>query len=184
MTLSLPSLTAFRLRSRLGEFRPALLRVAYAWCHDRALAEDLVHDAILKAMGAARSLRDPQRLKPWLFAILGNCLRDHLRRARPTVSIDEIDELVLGEHHQPEVAHERKQVVMRVRAAISLLPIGQRQVVVLVDIEGFGYAEVAEILQVPIGTVMSRLSRARAGLRAKLLEPVPQPRPSAIRSVK
>lgn len=184
MALSFRSLTTFRLRSRLGELRPSMVRVAYAWCHDHALAEDLVQDAMVKAMNAARDLRDPQKLKPWLFAILGNCLRDHLRRARPVVSIDDIDELVLEERHQPEAQHERNEVVRRVRAAIARLPVGQRQVVSLVDIEGFGYAEVAEILQVPIGTVMSRLSRARAALRAHLLQTAPGAGLAALRSVK
>ncbi len=184
MALTIPSLTTFRLRARLGEFRPAMVRVAFAWCHDRALAEDLVQDAMLKAMTAVRGLRDPQRIKPWLFTILGNCLRDHLRRARPLVNIDDIDDLVLEEHHQPERVHERSEVVSRVRAAISTLPVGQRQVVSLVDIEGFGYAEVAEILQVPIGTVMSRLSRARVALRVQLLEVAPNTGQAAIRSVK
>jgi len=70
----------------------------------------------------------------------------------------------------PEGASASGQLAARVRAEVGRLPLGQRQVVTLVDLEGFSYAEVGEILEVPIGTVMSRLCRAREALRARLIE--------------
>jgi len=184
MSLRIPFLPAARLRGRLDQHRPAMLRVAFAWCHDRALAEDLVQDALLKALSQADTLRDPGRLKAWLFVILGNCFRDHLRRRRPCEDIDALDDEILASGLRPDEAHEQAEVVARVRAAIEALPLGQRQAVTLVDLEGFAYAEVAAICDVPVGTVMSRLSRGRQALRALLLEAPQAISGTALRSVK
>ncbi len=184
MDFRVPFLHAARLRTRLDEHRPAMFRVAFSWCHDRALAEDLVHDALVKALSQAATLRDPAKLKSWLFVILGNCFRDHLRRLRPHEDIDELDDEALCGGSRPDVAHEQAAIVARVRRAIEALPLGQRQAVTLVDLEGFAYAEVAGILDVPVGTVMSRLSRGRQALRALLLEETPAAATGALRSVK
>ena len=77
---------------------------------------------------------------------------------------------MLVEPETPDIRHDRKQVVDRVRSAIATLPIGQRQVLTLVDLEGCSYIEVAQALDIPIGTVMSRLSRARKALKNQLLD--------------
>ena len=69
----------------------------------------------------------------------------------------------------PELGLRKQQVIDRVRTAISRLPLGQRQVITLVDLKGFTYAEVAEVLEIPVGTVMSRLNRARMALKEQLL---------------
>ena len=101
-------------------------------------------------------------MKAWLYRILSNCWRDHFRRSRDTVDIDDV---VLVEKDTPDTEHDRHQIISRVRNAIAQLPMGQRQVISLVDLEGCSYIEVAQILDVPIGTVMSRLSRARKALK-------------------
>jgi len=126
-----------------------------------------VQETMAKALKNSNQLRDPKTLKAWLYRILSNCWRDHFRRSRDTVDIDEV---VLVEHDTPDRQHDRQQVIQRVRAAIALLPVGQRQVITLVDLEGCSYIEVAQILDIPIGTVMSRLSRARKALKERLLE--------------
>ena len=156
-------------RDSLEAARPALYRVAYAWCRDAALADDLVQEATTKALERGDQLRDPTRFKGWLFAILSRCWHDHLRSRHPHEDIDELaDEYLAGGSTPPEEA-ERRQTVARVRAAVARLPIGQRQVLTLIDLEEFGYAEVGEILAIPMGTVMSRLHRARRALREDLL---------------
>ena len=66
--------------------------------------------------------------------------------------------------------HEQQDIVSRVRAMIATLPVGQRQVITLVDLAGFSYIEIANILDIPVGTVMSRISRARNALRKKLAD--------------
>jgi RNA polymerase sigma-70 factor, ECF subfamily len=157
--------------TRLDPHRPPLFRVACAWSHDRALADDLVQETLVKALEHADQLRDPERLRGWLFRIMANCWRDHLRTLRPTLDIEALDEELFGSDETPDLAFGRSETVARVRAAVARLPIGQRQVVTLVDLEEFSYAEVAAILGIPIGTVMSRLCRARLALRDELRQP-------------
>ncbi len=154
------------LAVRLEAARPRLYRMAYAWCQNTALADDLAQEALAKALRRADQLREPEALNPWLFRILSNCWHDHLRKHR---EVEDIDNVTLLSEVTPESRHQDQQLIDRVRAAILRLPEGQRQVVTLVDLEGFTYAEVAEILEIPIGTVMSRLCRAHNALRDRLL---------------
>ncbi len=154
--------------ARLAPYRTPLYRLACAWCHDRALADDLVQETFVKALEHAHQLRDPERLRSWLFGIMANGWRDHLRALRPTMDIDALDEECFRCDETPDLAYDRGEIAFRVRAAVAHLPIGQRQVVTLVDLEEFSYAEVAAILDIPIGTVMSRLCRARLALREQL----------------
>lgn len=163
-----------QFRRNLEGHRESLYRLAYSWCHDAALADDLAQETLLRALDRSEQLREAARLKSWLCSILANCLRDHYRRLRACVDIDELDEAVLGHDETPEAAHTSAQLVARVRAEVGRLPLGQRQVLTLVDLEGCSYAEVAEILTVPIGTVMSRLCRARATLKERLLDAAPE----------
>ena len=156
-----------QFKRTLADYRENLYRIAYSWCHNPALADDLVQEALTKALKNSGQLRDPQTVKAWLYRILSNCWRDHFRRSRDMVDIDDV---VLVEKSTPDLHHDRQQIVNRVREAIAHLPIGQRQVITLVDLEGCSYIEVAQILDVPIGTVMSRLSRARKALKQQLLE--------------
>lgn len=163
------------LRPGIEAQRPVLYRIAYAWCHDSALADDLVQEALSKAWTQRAQLRDETALKPWLVSIMNHCWMDHLRRRRDFDDVEEWqDELVSGAD-SPEACCDRQRVVACVRAAVARLPLAQRQVLTLVDLEEFGYAEVASILDIPVGTVMSRLSRARANLKnlldAALLQP-------------
>lgn len=106
-------------------------------------------------------------MNSWLFTILANCWRDYLRRQKPT---DDIDECVFTDDDTPELVQERQNITDIVQQAVATLPQGQRQVLSLIDLEGFSYAEVAEIVGVPAGTVMSRLNRARKALSEQLLE--------------
>ncbi len=154
-------------RSKLEASRQRMYRVAFSWCHNPALADDLVQEALTKALKSSGQLRDHKALDAWLFSILTNCWRDHFRRNRETVDIDDVP---LVDDFTPEDRHNRNEVVNMVRKAISTLPLGQRQVVTLVDLEGFSYIEVSEILALPIGTVMSRLCRARRALKERLLK--------------
>ncbi len=166
---SLLSLLSFTTRRQLEAMRPRLYRLAYSWCHDGHLADDLVQDALAKALGRAGQLRDEAALLPWLFSILNNCWRDHLRGRRDLLDVDDIDEAVLAHDASPETLYASRQTTLRVRQALAGLPLGQRQVLTLVDLEECAYAEVARILDIPVGTVMSRLSRARQALKQRLL---------------
>jgi RNA polymerase sigma-70 factor (ECF subfamily) len=149
-------------KARLEQHRLRLYRIAYAWTHNAALADDLVQETLVKALQKSGQLRDPNAGEAWLYSILANCYRDHFRRSRVT---EEIDENTITHESTPEKESSEQQVVLKVREAIARLSEGQRQVVTLVDIQGLSYLEVAQILNVPIGTVMSRLCRARHALK-------------------
>jgi RNA polymerase sigma-70 factor (ECF subfamily) len=177
------SIASQRFRRHLEESRERLFRVAFSWCHDAMLADDLVHECMAKALQNRDQLKDPERMDSWLFRILSNCWKDQFRRRRDEV---EVDELTMVQETTPEDQHNAHQLIARVREAMAALAMPHRQVVTLVDLEGFSYAEVAEVLGIPVGTVMSRLSRARHALRRRLLHLYPdagEP-PSRIRRVK
>ena len=153
-----------------------MYRVALRLTGEAANAEDLVQDTVLKAFRAWGSFRQGTNARGWLLTILRNTfINDYRRRRRAPVHVD-ID---VAEHHaliheqsgpDPEGEFFHSLVDDRVLAAIDALPEEFREVVVLSDIEGLGYAHIAETLGVPLGTVKSRLSRARRQLQATLLE--------------
>lgn len=154
-------------RSELKERRRRLYRIAYSWCFDPQLADDLAQEALTKAYKNLYQLRSVDAMDAWLFDILGNCWRDHLRRRRVTEDIDDFAE---SAELAFEGEEEQAETIARVRAAIAHLPLGQRQVLSLLDLEGFSYDEVARMLQIPAGTVTSRIVRAREALRRLLVE--------------
>jgi len=157
-------------RPSIEALRPALYRIAYAWCHDAALADDLVQETLSRAWTRRAQLRDEASLKAWMVSIMNRCWLDHLRSRRDFDDVEAWEDMLESGAESPEACCNREQVIACVRAAVARLPLGQRQVLTLVDLEEFGYAEVAGILDIPVGTVMSRLSRARASLK-NLLEP-------------
>ena len=165
--------TIFGFRQRrafkkmLGNSRTRLYRMAYTWTHDPYLADDMVQQTLCKALNNQRQLRDMAAADAWLFRILANCLKDRYR-ARREVLLG--DDQVRVEYVTPETQTQEQQLVDNVRLAVSRLPLAQCQVITLVDLEGFTYAGVAETLEIPVGTVMSRLCRGRAALRDALMD--------------
>jgi len=153
------------LGRRLEERRERLRRIAQSWCRNRPLADDLVQETFAKALRSLGQLREIQAFDAWLFHILHHCWLDHCRRERPSEDIETLSDSTELSTEQPQ---ERMDIVQRVRAAIARLPLGQREVLSLVDLAGFSYAEVAMILDIPTGTVTSRISRARETLRDQL----------------
>lgn len=155
-------------RPGIEALRPMLYRIAYAWTHDPVLADDVVQETLAKAWVRRAQLRDDTALKAWMVAIMNHCWLDQLRARRDYDDVDDWEDRLESASDSPEVCCNREQVIACVRAAVAKLPMGQRQVLTLVDLEEFSYAEVAGILDIPVGTVMSRLSRARTGLRNML----------------
>ena len=146
-----------------------MYRVAYAWTHDAALADDLIQEALARALERLGQLRDPERFEAWLFRILANCWRDAMRERFDVDDVDELQAVLESSDPGPEQRHASSELAGRVRAAVARLPLGQRQVVTLVDLGEVSYAEAADILEIPVGTVMSRLSRGRETLRQLLV---------------
>ena len=152
-------------RRRLTAAQPRLLRTAVVWTRSKELAEDLVQEAASKALRKSRQLRDISAMDAWLFRIMMNCWCDYLRQ---NPNNEDLDDHEISTHQTPESDNSRLELIRMVRQAVAQLPDNFRQTIMLVDIEGFSYIETAEILQVPVGTVMSRLSRARSRLRDQL----------------
>ena len=146
---------------------------------DAVLSEDVVQDAVLRAYRAFGQFRGGSP-RAWLFAIVRNCSRTAVSGRGGAVSLV-VNESALGEdaaaqlgsHADPGPSPEeellRKEDADRVRSAVEAIPEPFREAVVLRDLEELSYAEIAEVTGVPVGTVMSRLSRGRAMLAKELL---------------
>ncbi len=169
-----------KLRKQFESLRPQLYRIAWSWCHNADLAEDLVQETYLRALEKAAQLKEVEKLKPWLMRIMSNLHTDCLRRRQEFVDLQDLE--LEAESAEPCEHTEQQNAIHRVRCAVAKLNEDQRQVLTLVDIGGFTYAEVAEALELPIGTVMSRLCRARKRLKGLLQKQV-QERPK-LRRVK
>ena len=145
-----------------------LRRFARALTGDPALADDLVQDCVERAL-AKSHLYDPTRpLRAWLYAVLRNLYISGLRRSRRSSVVKTVDDLMDGEDAVPP-EQEHALAAGSVTEALDRLSPQHREVIVLVALEELSYRDVADILGVPVGTVMSRLSRAREHLR-QLLE--------------
>lgn len=157
-----------RFRQQLESLQPMLYKLAWSWCHDQELANDLVQDTCQVALKKYQQLQDLSKAKPWLVRILANLHIDHCRRQKEVIPFN--DEYPSKENDPVELLGRCDQIEC-VRRAIALLKQDHRKIITLIDLAECSYAEVAEILDIPMGTVMSRLSRARAQLRGLLESP-------------
>ena len=165
------------------EYMPSLYTAALRMTRNPADAEDLVQETYLKAYRAFNSFTEGTNLKAWLYRILTNTYINAYRakKRRPEESdIDDLENFYLyrrlgglegamaGRSAEDEVLDHFTET--EVKEAIEALPEQFRMAVLLGDVEGFSYKEIAEILDVPIGTVMSRLHRGRRALQKRLYE--------------
>jgi RNA polymerase sigma-70 factor (ECF subfamily) len=144
------------------------VNIVYRMCGDAQLAEDAAQDAFIRTWQHLPSYRPRSPFRNWVYRIATNAALDALRRERETIDVDEI--ALATPDDGPERAMEGKERGERVRQAVLELPQASRAVLVLREYEGLSYREIAETLDIPIGTVMSRLNYARNRLR-KLLAP-------------
>jgi len=153
---------------RLVELIPRLRRYARALVGERSSADDLVQDTLERAWAKLHLYRRGTDLRAWLFTVMHNV---HVNRVRATRVNDPLED------EMPELAQRGTQpdalLVRDLDRAIARLPADQRAVLLLVTLEELSYEEVARTLGIPIGTVMSRLSRAREKLRAMMLGQTP-----------
>ena len=142
---------------------------------NRADAEDAVQEAILRAVKYFPTLRD-EDARPWFFTIVRRVCFTAYRTDRPggaeMISIDAVPLQLVDESEQPDSTAERLQIQRRVRDAVDKLPTLLREAIVLRELQSCSYAEIATVTEVPVGTVMSRLSRARAQLATLLSDSV------------
>jgi RNA polymerase sigma-70 factor (ECF subfamily) len=157
---------------------PRLRRYARALTGDAARADDLVQDTLERAWGRRHLWHEGSDLRAWLFTVMHNVFLNQQRSARPAADFVELDDS-LPLPARPDGVDAQLEL-RDVGGALAQLPPEYREVLLLVALEEMRYEEVAKVLAIPVGTVMSRLSRARERLRA-LMRGHPLP---ALRRVK
>ena len=146
---------------------PALRRYAGTLLRDRQEVDDLVHDCLVRALDRLHTRRNDADMRPWLFSIMHNLYISRIRQKRTRGVAEPLDaatETTLG----VEASQEHHVQTRQVMGVVERLPEDLRSVLLLVTVEDLSYAEVAQVLAIPIGTVMSRLSRARERIRRDL----------------
>lgn len=164
----------FGRKSNLDEFEAEALphwndlyRAAVRQLKDEAKAEDVLQEAYLKAWKSFHQFERGTNCRAWLFRIMFNCIHDHRRHWFQTKVTTEPDDRLEAKYpYAPPIPQGLTDE--EIIAAVQALPDTYREVVLLADVEEFSYKEIADVLRVPMGTVMSRLSRARKALRVKL----------------
>lgn len=158
---------------------PRLRRYARALTRDVVSADDLVQDCLARALGKLHLWQEGSDLRAWLFTILHNQYVNHIRRAvreGAAVALNETEPML------SRAPQQGKRLELRdLERAIAQLPEEQRSVILLVGLEGMHYEEVAVILDVPVGTIRSRLSRGREALR-RLTGAVPDEKAEVVMS--
>jgi RNA polymerase sigma-70 factor (ECF subfamily) len=144
---------------------PSLERRAYRWCRDPAEAQDLAQDTVLRALGNSATFDSEGHLRAWLYTVLRNLFISRRRRAQ---SWQRASAELSGLAQQAPASPASSFLTPSVERAIASLPEAFARVVRLVDLEDYSYADAASVLGVPVGTVMSRLFRARQRLAQDL----------------
>ncbi len=150
-------------------------RWAYRMVHSHDAADDIAQEAFIRLHRALERIDSDRPLSPWLCRVVINLSTNYLRRQKSNVSIDDnpgIESIITPEvdFNHPVQAHQRKEFLAKLEVAIENLPAKFKKVFVLRVQDHRTYEEIAEVLGINIGTVMSRLSRARSRLRAELAE--------------
>ena len=161
-------------RAQVIEHLPGLRRYARVLTGDAWAADDLVQDTLERACSKWRLWRAGSDLRAWLFTLMHNLYLNQ-RRATPALAAVDIDDV---QDHLPGASHPAADALLDLERCLQRLPAEQRAVLLLVTVEDMSYEDTARILAIPVGTVMSRLSRARTRLAA-LMDHVPAPRPDA-----
>lgn len=150
------------LHSALPTLLPRLVAFARTFVGDSDTARDLVQEAVARALGARRIPGDAPAYRAWMFKIVRNAAIDEIRRRVKPDRIEEEPAVDLWRYDNACIAK------ITVDQALATLGPAPREIIALIDIAGFSYSEAAEVLGIPIGTVMSRITRARMALLAAI----------------
>jgi RNA polymerase sigma-70 factor, ECF subfamily len=157
------------LRKQLGQFIPRLRRFALALTRSHDDADDLVQSTLERALTCLQQWERGTRLDSWLYRIAQNLWIDQRRVARLRGSTEGADAAMQLTGEDGRELNERQLMIRDAMRAMAALPEDQQAVLALVSIEGLSYEEAAKVLGIPIGTVMSRLARARRAVAAHVL---------------
>jgi len=159
----------------VNRYKGRLYNFVFRFVGDQETAEDIVQETFLRAYRRRREYRAIANFSTWLFTIAGNLAKSELRRRKRwrLLSLDWDDDAgngmeIADESLRPDTMAESSMTDMRIQEAIDSLPSNYKQVVILRDIEGLSYQEIAEIVGCPVGTVKSRVNRGRLRLQQKL----------------
>jgi RNA polymerase sigma-70 factor (ECF subfamily) len=147
-------------------YRRMVIGVAYRVCGDSALAEDVAQETFIRVWDRLSTFRPQGNFRAWICRIAGNRTIDALRRRKPTVNVE--NTVLEAPGKQPEAMALESERTAAVKAAVMALPEHTRVAVVLREYEGLSYQEIADGLDIPIGTVKSRLNDARRRLKVAL----------------
>jgi len=158
------------MSSVLADITQGAFKLALQLVKQPAQAHDVLQDAATVALSHPTAPRpDSDRFKPWFYKVVRNKSIDSLRKLKREQgeSIDEIEDIELVQHCPVNIL-ENSQTTQLIKTALESLPLKQREIIVLKDFHDFSYQEIAEVLEIPKGSVMSRLHRARCALKLKL----------------
>ena len=147
-----------------------VVNIAYRMCGQTTLAEDMAQETFLRAWLNLSSFRLSGSMKNWLYRITVNTTLDVLRRRSDTPMDDEVVQMIQDPTPDPEISLIQKERAENMQEMLSTLPLATRNVLVLREFAELSYQEIAAVLDIPIGTVMSRLNYARTRLRNLLKE--------------
>lgn len=147
-------------------YRKLVLSVAYRLCGDAALAEDIAQDTFVRVWDRLADYKPSGNFRAWLVRIAANLTIDALRKHKPVADIEDLSLVAPGPG--PEAAAVSGERAAAVRAALMRLPVQSRAVLVLREYDSLSYQEIADALDIPLGTVKSRLNDARRRLKAEL----------------
>jgi RNA polymerase sigma-70 factor (ECF subfamily) len=157
------------LRILVERYQERIFALIYGIVRDSHEVEDVAQEVFLKVFTRIQAFDERSQLYTWIYRVAVNAAKDHVKKRvrRPAVALDGADRLPdAGE--EPHAGAARIETARLVRAAIDTLPVRYREVLTLREIEGLSYDEIATVLGISIGTVESRLHRARARLKRKL----------------
>ena len=163
------------IRTRMVELLPRLRRFSYALTGNMDKADDLVQETCVRALASADQWQTGSRLDSWMYRIAQNLWYDRMRAQKvrgETIDVDTAVELVGSDGRD---VTESRLTLKAVAKSISKLPEDQQLVLAFVCIDGLSYKDAAEALNIPIGTVMSRLARARRALHEAVADGIPAP---------
>jgi RNA polymerase sigma-70 factor (ECF subfamily) len=156
----------------------SLYRYARSLSGEQWQAEELLQETYKRALAAKRKpvVASADEIRPWIFTIMRNVWQNERRRISRSQETLFDDAASFASSENVELSMSRKLLISEVRAAVDSLPAQWREIIVMRDMEDLSYAEIASVLGCPIGTVMSRLARARGALRQSLTPRAPEVR--------
>ncbi|MDH5506309.1 MAG: sigma-70 family RNA polymerase sigma factor [Anaerolineae bacterium] len=152
----------------VSTYRQGVIRVVYNICGDGYQAEDIAQEAFIRAWQKLPGYRPKASFRSWLYRIATNAALDAQRKAKPTIDLDTVQVADPSKGLEAGLVH--RQRAERIQQAILALPAASRSVLVLREYENLSYQEISDTLEIPVGTVMSRLNYARSKMRESLAD--------------